>query len=99
MQSLYQPQQFLYICRISAAVDHIAIEEDCVRRLFLYLCNQAGVLSAKGLAVQIGEKNDANRAAKILQGDGIGCSADMGVAEKNRKKSGEADYRSGSDLY
>ena len=71
MQSLYQPQQFLYICRISAAVDHVAIEEDCVRRLFLYLCDQPGVLPAKRFSVKIGEKNDANRAAKILQGNGI----------------------------
>ena len=99
MQSLYQPQQFLYICRISAAVDHVSIEEDYVRGLLLYLCNQAGVLPAKRFPVKVGEENNADGTAEILQGNGIGFSADMGVAEKNRKKNGEADYRSGSDLY
>ncbi|MFQ6963086.1 MAG: hypothetical protein ACLRR6_02865 [Oscillospiraceae bacterium] len=49
--------------------------------------------------MKVGEENNADGTAEILQGNGIGFSADMGVAEKNRKKNGEADYRSGSDLY
>lgn len=65
----------------------------------MYFCNQAGVFSAKRFPVKVGEENNADGTAEILQGNGIGFSADMGVAEKNRKKNGEADYRSGSDLY
>ena len=99
MQSLYQPQQFLYIRWICTAVDHVSIEEDHVRGLFLDFCDQPGVLPAKRFPVKVGEENNADGTAEILQGNGIGFSADMGVAEKNRKKNGEADYRSGSDLY
>ena len=85
MQSLYQPQQFLYICRISAAVDHVSIEEDYVRRLFLYLCNQAGVLPAKRFPVKVGEEDQPKRATEILQGDGIGCSANSNVRKDNKE--------------
>ena len=89
MQSLYQPQQFLYICRISTAVDHVAIEEDCVRRLFLYLCNQAGVLPAKRFPVKVGEENNADGESKIFKRNRAGFSTNAGIIDKNSKKNSE----------
>lgn len=80
---LYQPQQFLYIRRIRAAVDHVAVQEDRVWGLLLYFGDQTGVILAKGFAVEVGEENDADGGCEIFDRNGVGHGVDAGVGEQN----------------